>query len=222
MGHMQEGLPAREHFSPVALISHRTPDDRHRVGAPAAYRGRMAWQTLASRTVYENRWIRVREDDVIGPGGTGIYGVVEMRHPAVFVVAVDESDRVCLVRLDRYCTGGSSLEVPAGGTDGEDPLVAAQRELREETGMIADEWLEVGRMNALNGIADAPEHVFLARRLSSETGDLTSEAQREEGIEAVEWMPFPALVQLIGRGEMSDGESIAAIALAAVHLGRFA
>jgi hypothetical protein len=65
----------------------------------------MTWQTRASRTVYENRWIRVEENDVVGPHGEGIYGVVEMQHPAVFVVAVDDDDRVCLVSLERYTTG---------------------------------------------------------------------------------------------------------------------
>ncbi len=77
--------------------------------------------------MYENRWISVREDEITGPAGDGIYGVVTMRHPAVFVVAVDARQRVCLVRLERYTTGGG-LEVPAGGTDGEDPLVAAKRD----------------------------------------------------------------------------------------------
>jgi hypothetical protein len=125
----------------------------------------MTWQTRASRTVYENRWIRVEENDVVGPHGEGIYGVVEMQHPAVFVVAVDDDDRVCLVSLERYTTG-RSWEVPAGGSDGEDPLVAAQRELAEEAGITAARWTALGRMNALNGIARAPEFVFLAQGIS--------------------------------------------------------
>ena len=182
----------------------------------------MAWQTLASRTVYENRWIRVREDDVIGPGGPGIYGVVEMRHPAVFVVAVDESDRVCLVRLERYATGGPSLEVPAGGTDGEDPLAAAQRELREETGLIAEDWLEVGRMNALNGVASAPEHVFLARRLRSEAGglalrDATGGGHRRSGMDAVLGARAADRPRRHERWGVDRGDRTGL-----VHLGRFA
>ena len=63
-------------------------------------------------------------------GGTGLNltGAI-LNAPAVFVVAMDEDDRVCLVELERYTTG-RSLEVPAGGSDGEDPLVAAQRTAR--------------------------------------------------------------------------------------------
>lgn len=179
----------------------------------------MAWQTRASRTVYENTWLRVREDDVVGPSGPGIYGVVEMRHPAVFIVAVDEHERVCLVRVDRYATGGRSVEVPAGGTDGETPLIAAQRELLEEAGLEADEWIEIGRMNALNGIANAPEHVFLARGLR--TAHDAAASQLEEGIDQLRWVPFADVVAMIGRGEIDDGETVAALAFAGVHLGRF-
>lgn len=179
----------------------------------------MTWETRASRTVYENPWIRVDEHDVVGPHGDGIYGVVEMRHPAVFVVALDDADRVCLVSLERYTTG-TSMEVPAGGSDGEDPLVAARRELAEETGYVARDWTPVGRMNALNGIARAAEHVFLARGL--ERVEDASASQREEGIDEVRWVPFGEVLAMIRRGEISDGETIAALAHVGIHLGRFA
>ncbi|MDF2992211.1 MAG: pyrophosphohydrolase including oxidative damage repair enzyme [Microbacterium sp.] len=177
----------------------------------------MTWTTRASRTVYENRWIHVREDEVTGPHGDGIYGVVRMQHPAVFVIALDEHERVCFVELERYTTG-RSLEVPAGGSDGEDPLVAAQRELAEETGVTASEWQYLGRMNALNGIADAPEYVYLARGLS--TADATA-SQHEEGIDAVRWVPFADALRLVTDGEITDGETIAALAFAGIRLGRF-
>ncbi|WP_278255699.1 NUDIX hydrolase [Nocardioides convexus] len=131
------------------------------------------WQRRSTRTAYENPWIRVREDEVVRPDGSeGIYGVVEVRHPAVFVVPLTEDDEVVLVEVDRYTTGDrSSLEVPAGGTEGQEPLEAARRELREETGLAAAHWQEIGRTQALVGVADAPQVVYLARGLSYAGGE---------------------------------------------------
>jgi len=179
----------------------------------------MAWQTRESRIVYDNRWISVREDQVSGPAGDGIYGVVTLKNAAVFVVALDEDDRVCLVTIDRYTTG-RSVEVPAGGTDGEDPLLAAQRELREETGLEADEWTQIGTMNALNGVTVAPEHVFLARSLR-QAGD-SARTQAEEGIDEMAWVPFAEALAMVADGRIRDGETIAALAYAGIRLGRFA
>ena len=141
----------------------------------------MAWTTRATRTVYENPWIHVREDEVTGPHGDGIYGVVSMQNPAVFVVALDDEERGGLVGLERYTNRRSHQKNP-GGADGPDSHVAAQRELLEEAGVTASEWHDLGTMNALNGIAEAPEHVFLARGLSMTDA---THSQHEEGIDAV-------------------------------------
>ncbi len=175
------------------------------------------WVTRRSRIVYENPWISVREDDVTRPDGTeGIYGVVRLRRPAVFIVAMTEADEVVLVQVPRYTTGIESWEVPAGGSDGEDPLVAAQRELREESGFAAAEWTYLGSMNALNGIADAQEIVYLARGLTQVGGD----EQADEGILSMELIPWADVMAMLRRGEIVDGETVACLMLAALHLGR--
>ena len=177
----------------------------------------MAWQTLSSRTAYENRWIRVREDEVVRPdGGDGIYGVVEVRHTAVFVVPVTDADEVVLVRMRRYTMDAETIELPAGGTDGEPPLVAAQRELREETGLEADAWTDLGEVWSLNGVAHAPGRMFLARGLRP----TDSHEMEEEGIIEVLRVPWSDVIAMVRRGEIVDGETLAPLMAAAVALGK--
>lgn len=178
----------------------------------------MPWQTRTSRVVYENRWISVREDDVVRPdGGTGIYGVVTVRHTAVFVVPVTDAGEVVLVRMFRYTTGTESIEIPAGGTDGEPPLEAAQRELREETGLEADSWRDLGPITSLNGVADAPGRVFLAQGLRPSGA---ASAMEEEGIAEVITVPWERAMAMVASGEITDGETIAPLLRAAIALGR--
>ncbi|MDN5789802.1 MAG: NUDIX hydrolase [Micrococcales bacterium] len=180
----------------------------------------MSWPTTSRATVYQNPWITVTEDAVTRPDGTdGIYGVVELRHAAVFVVAVTPDDQVLLVTVERH-TVGRSIEVPSGGTDGQDPLAAAQRELAEETGYVARSWRRVGQMSALNGICRAPELVYLATDLSRPASASDSSARRREGIGAVQWVPMREVLAMVQSSRITDGETMAALFLALLELGR--
>jgi 8-oxo-dGTP pyrophosphatase MutT (NUDIX family) len=175
------------------------------------------WQVTSSRIAYENPWIHVVEDQVIGPDGApGMYGVIEVRNPAVFIVAVNDAGEVLFESVDRH-TVGLSLEIPAGGSDGEDLLAAAKRELYEETGYVAERWQPIGSMCALNGVCRAAEHVFLAQGLSRSADGPDATA---EGISAVSWVAWPDLLGMIAAGAITDGESLASLMFAAIALGK--
>jgi 8-oxo-dGTP pyrophosphatase MutT (NUDIX family) len=169
------------------------------------------WKTLASRVVYENAWVRLREDSVLRPDGQpGIYGVVELR-PSVGVVAINAGSEVVLVGQWRYPLGRYSWEIPRGGSAvGESDLLAvAQRELREETGVVARQWRRLGAVDLNNGVTDDVEHLFLATEI--ECGETRPDL--EEQI-AVRWLPFDIAVQMALAGEITEVCTVAALLMA--------
>jgi 8-oxo-dGTP pyrophosphatase MutT (NUDIX family) len=174
------------------------------------------WRTTGSRYALQNPWFRLRVDDVITPGGTpGTYNVIEVP-PAVSVVALDASDRLCLLREYRYPQEAWLWETPVGSLDAADtdPLSAAQRELREEAGLTSEDWSYLGVTRGLKGLSTQVLHVFLAR-------EVVRGRTAREGIEAIDQQRFVSLAEFfeeVRTGQVTDAETIATVALAAAHL----
>lgn len=171
--------------------------------------------TVSSRQVYENPWISVREDRVLRPDGEpGIYGVVHYKNVAVGVLAV-EDDHIYLVGQYRYPLKMYSWEIPEGGCpEGEEPLRAAQRELKEETGLEASSWHRLGEAYLSNSVADEYAVWFLATRLAP--GKV-----RPEGTEKilVRRVPLREALEMALDGGITDALSIVALTSYALQRG---
>ena len=175
------------------------------------------WQTLGSRTVYVNAWLRLREDTVIRPDGHhGIYGVVEMQ-PSIGVVALNDANEIALVTQWRYTLGRMSVEIPTGGSEASDHsvLATARRELREETGLSARNWRELGFVDNSNGVTNDVSHMFLATGL--EAG---ADAQDPAEQVVLSWLPFDQAVDHVLAGSITESVSVAAILKVQVLLRR--
>jgi ADP-ribose diphosphatase len=173
------------------------------------------WQTLSSREIYQNPWLRLREDAVVRPDGQpGIYGVVETR-AATGVVAIDAEGLVVLVGQYRYPTERYSWEIIQGGAEpGEEPLAAIKRELREEGGLAAGRWELLGAgIQLSNCFSDEIGYLYLARDLE----DMGPPEPDGTEVLALKRIPFAEAVGQALNGEISDGMSVMGLLRAAAH-----
>jgi ADP-ribose pyrophosphatase len=169
------------------------------------------WQIVRSHAIYKDAWLEVRKDDVIRPDGApGTHGVVLLK-PGVSVLALDDEQRVYLTDEFHYGVGRRTIEVVSGGREiEEDPLAAARRELEEELGITADEWIALGSFDPFTTMLSAPAELYLARRL-------TFGAARQEGTENIRCVKvgFDEAIAMVMDGRITHGPSCVVILKAA-------
>jgi ADP-ribose pyrophosphatase len=170
----------------------------------------------ASRTVYRGGYLDLTVHEVRLAGGRASTRELVGHPGAVAIVAVDDDDRVLLVRQFRLAAGRVLLEIPAGTLDRdpatgavEDPDTAAPRELEEETGYRATAWRRLASFWTAPGFATELMHLYLATGLVVVAEDRRL-ADEDEHLELVR-LPLADAVALVEAGEIADAKSIAGL-----------
>jgi len=174
----------------------------------------MEFVRRAKRTVYANPWISFEAHEIVHPNGTaGEHGLVVV--PRASAVVVYDDGMVWFTRQARFAIDRVVLEVVKGGAEaGETLLGAAQRETREEIGMTAARWDELGNAYELPSLVNHAVALWLAR-------DLTEVAAANEQVESIETvrMPFDEALDAVLSGRLDDAISGLALVRAARVLG---
>lgn len=157
-----------------------------------------------SETIYEGKVINLRRERVTLPNGMQV-DLEIVDHPGgAAAVALDDRDRVCLVRQYRHLAGGYIWELPAGKIDDREPPVqTAQRELADETGFSAQTWFSLGSILSSPGVFDETIHLWLARTLTA----VSQNTEPEEDLE-VHWLRFSEALQWAQDGTIADAKTV--------------
>lgn len=171
--------------------------------------------TVSSRVVYQNPWMTVREDQIVrADGSAGVYGVIDK--PAFAVIAAYENDGFHLVEQYRYTVRARYWEFPQGAypdrQDGQ-PEDVAQRELAEETGLVATTLFPLGRLYNAYGMSSQPCHAFLATGLTH--GQPAREVEEQDMIQR--WVSVSDFEAMIRDGAIVDTPTIATYTLARIR-----
>lgn len=166
------------------------------------------WRRLRRAQAYDNPWITLWHDEVERPDGShGVYGVVHPKHWATGAVVLDDDDRVLMVGQHRYPFDSYSWEIPEGGVPfDEDLLDGIRREVREETGVEASDWRQLGSLQLSNSVTDEIAYLFAARLRSHGESDPEPTEQLE-----VHWMPFDDVLAMTMDGRITDAITVVAI-----------
>lgn len=159
------------------------------------------WETHDIETVYDNPWITVSHRQVSAPTGKrGIYGMVHFKNLAIGIVPIDAEGNTWLVGQQRYTLNQYAWEIPeGGGLRDVDPVITAQRELREETGITAQRWTPLLTLHTSNSVTDEVAHTFIAQGLSFGETD-TDDTERL----AIIKLPLKEAVERVMDGEITD------------------
>ena len=173
------------------------------------------YEVLASEPVYEGRVISLRRDTVAMPGGGESVREVVHHGGAVGIVALDDEDRVVMLRQYRHPIGEHLWEVPAGllDVDGEAPVDAARRELAEEVQLAAQRWSLLTTHHPSPGFCDEKVVLYLAEGLSAVDRPEGFVVEHEELDMTVERVPLAQAVQWVFDGTIRN--SLAAIGVLA-------
>lgn len=164
----------------------------------------MSEEIVHSEYLYRGRVIKVRLDQTRLANKNVVMREIVEHRGAVAIVALDEQNRVLMVRQFRSAAARAMLEIPAGTLeDGEDPALCATRELKEETGYYAAQWNELGYFYSSPGFSTEKMFLFLARQLTPGTA-----APEDDELIRAELVPFDEALAKIERGEIVDGKSL--------------
>jgi 8-oxo-dGTP pyrophosphatase MutT (NUDIX family) len=166
------------------------------------------WITESSPIMYDNKWIRIIENQVINPAGNkGIYGVVHFKNIAVAIIPLDEQYNTWIVGQYRYAHESYEWEVVEGGCPvGTEPLDTAKRELHEEVGLKAEHYEMILEMQLSNSTTDEISYTYIAKGISY----IGEEPEEDEKI-AIKKLPFEEVYQMAVRGEIRDALAVASI-----------
>ncbi|MFF4757916.1 NUDIX domain-containing protein [Streptomyces sp. NPDC001292] len=163
------------------------------------------WEIRATSTPFVGGKTSIRTDDVVMPDGSVVTRDYQVHPGSVAVLALDEEDRVLLIRQYRHPVRQRLWEIPAGLLDvpGENPLHAAQRELYEEAHVKAEDWRVLTDVYTTPGGCDEAVRIFLARGLSEAVGERFAAEHEETDMEHAR-MPVDELVRGVLAGELHN------------------
>jgi 8-oxo-dGDP phosphatase len=171
-----------------------------------------SWPVIASEPLLKNWLISVRNDTVRLPDNNQAERTVVTHPGAVAILALDDAERVLMIRQYRHPVGRELWEIPAGlrDADGETPLQTAHRELREETGYQASEWHTLIDYYSSPGYSTEVLRIFLARGVER-AGDSGFHREAEEKYIVTDWVPLTEATRLALAGKLHSGPAIAGV-----------
>ena len=163
------------------------------------------WQVVATTTPFQGNKTSVRTDDVVMPDGTVARRDYQVHPGSVAIVALDDEDRVLLLKQYRHPVRQKLWEIPAGLLDvpGENPLHAAERELYEEAHVKAADWKVLTDVYTTPGGCDEAVRIFLARDLSEAEGERFEVSEEEADMELAR-VPLAELVRRVLAGDVHN------------------